>query len=264
MPTKTKTKSTKKPSPRSPLTGKSARRAQIIASSKRFHINRRAKVFVAATAVLVLVSGGLAWYYFSQQNQADAATTKPCTSVTFGRYKNNPTYSQYKMYKPCVQAIQSKVGAGSDGIYGDYTQKRVKAWQSNHGLSPDGVVGPKTWAKMKINPRYTVAKKASENSARGWKTTIDNKYIKVAICRTDKGTKMRLTRVDNSNTNWELVRVGEYVFNNPSSGSTYTKSMNVSDINSARPTLNASVYKYSGGAINAGQFSYSPSLIRCP
>lgn len=88
-----------------------------------------------------------------------ATTTESCTGKIFGRYKNNPAYSKYKKYIPCVKAIQKKVGisqSSRDGIYGDYTQKKVKAWQSKHSLYADGVVGPKTWDAMGIHPKYTV------------------------------------------------------------------------------------------------------------
>ena len=90
-------------------------------------------------------------------NLSSAATkNKACTSLTFGRYKNNPAYSKYAKYKPCVKAIQKKVGSGQDGIYGNHTQSLVKAWQKNHGLTADGVVGSHTWAKMGIHPTYKV------------------------------------------------------------------------------------------------------------
>ena len=85
-----------------------------------------------------------------------ASTTKSCTKVTFGRYKNNPAYSKYAKYKSCVKAIQKKVGSSQDGVYGNNTQSRVKAWQKNHGLTADGVVGKNTWAAMGIHPTYKV------------------------------------------------------------------------------------------------------------
>ncbi|MBW4668776.1 MAG: peptidoglycan-binding protein [Cyanomargarita calcarea GSE-NOS-MK-12-04C] len=34
---------------------------------------------------------------------------------------------------------------GSDGIFGDQTESRVKEFQSNNGLVKDGTVGQRTW-----------------------------------------------------------------------------------------------------------------------
>lgn len=108
--------------------------------------------------IVVVAVAGIGGYVMLRSSSA-ATTTKSCTSVTFGRYKNNPVYSKYKHYKPCVQAIQKKVGAKADGVYGDYTQSRVKAWQKSHKLSADGVVGPKTWGAMRLKTKYTVKTK---------------------------------------------------------------------------------------------------------
>jgi lysozyme len=47
-----------------------------------------------------------------------------------------------------VEKVQKKAGAKVDGIYGDETEAKVKAYQKKHGLVVDGVVGPKSWKKM--------------------------------------------------------------------------------------------------------------------
>jgi hypothetical protein len=49
-----------------------------------------------------------------------------------------------------VAAIQRIVGADDDGIFGPDTDRKVRAWQSDHGLKSDGIVGPKTRAAMGI------------------------------------------------------------------------------------------------------------------
>jgi hypothetical protein len=36
----------------------------------------------------------------------------------------------------------------TDGVFGERTEKVVKAFQTNRGLAADGVVGPKTWARL--------------------------------------------------------------------------------------------------------------------
>ncbi len=55
------------------------------------------------------------------------------------------------MRGPDVRAVQLKIRAEPDGIFGPMTDAKVKLWQDAHGLVPDGIVGPKTRAKMGIN-----------------------------------------------------------------------------------------------------------------
>lgn len=125
--------------------------------------------------IVVIAVAGIGGYVMLQSSSA-ATTTKSCTSVTFGRYKNNPVYSKYKHYKPCVQAIQKKVGAKADGIYGDYTQSRVKAWQKSHKLTADGVVGSKTWKAMGLNTKYTVKTAPKKDTTTGMSQSECNRY----------------------------------------------------------------------------------------
>ena len=47
-----------------------------------------------------------------------------------------------------VKLIQELVGADVDGIFGDETEKAVKAFQKKKGLVVDGIVGVKTWKKL--------------------------------------------------------------------------------------------------------------------
>lgn len=86
-------------------------------------------------------------------NDGVSTTTKTykCTGKIFSRYSNNSS-----KYASCIKAIQKKVGASVDGVYGSGTTAKVKAWQSKHSLGDDGVVGPKTWAAMGIRPTYKV------------------------------------------------------------------------------------------------------------
>ena len=47
-----------------------------------------------------------------------------------------------------VKKLQTKLGLGSDGIFGPGTSAAVKKWQSKNGLGADGIVGDETWNKM--------------------------------------------------------------------------------------------------------------------
>ncbi len=47
-----------------------------------------------------------------------------------------------------VKKLQSKLGLGSDGIFGRGTEEAVKAFQLKNGLTPDGIVGEQTWQKI--------------------------------------------------------------------------------------------------------------------
>jgi putative chitinase len=47
-----------------------------------------------------------------------------------------------------VKKLQSKLGLGSDGIFGKGTEEAVKSFQTKNGLSPDGIVGEQTWQKI--------------------------------------------------------------------------------------------------------------------
>ncbi len=47
-----------------------------------------------------------------------------------------------------VKALQEKLGAAADGIFGSGTEQLVKAWQTANGLTADGIVGDRTWAVL--------------------------------------------------------------------------------------------------------------------
>jgi len=52
-----------------------------------------------------------------------------------------------------VRAVQDKVGAKTDGVFGARTEAAVREVQRNHALVPDGIVGPKTWQCLDLLPQ---------------------------------------------------------------------------------------------------------------
>jgi putative chitinase len=47
-----------------------------------------------------------------------------------------------------VKKLQSKLGLGSDGIFGKGTEEAIKSFQTKNGLTPDGIVGEGTWNRI--------------------------------------------------------------------------------------------------------------------
>jgi putative chitinase len=47
-----------------------------------------------------------------------------------------------------VKRLQSKLGLGSDGIFGRGTEEAIKSFQLKNGLTPDGIVGEQTWNRI--------------------------------------------------------------------------------------------------------------------
>lgn len=57
------------------------------------------------------------------------------------------TLNEYAVYM-AVRAIQQRVGADPDGVFGPDTGKRLGVWQANHGITPDEVFGPQSGKRM--------------------------------------------------------------------------------------------------------------------
>lgn len=47
-----------------------------------------------------------------------------------------------------VRFLQSKVGAGIDGVFGNQTKSLVATYQKRNGLVADGIVGKNTWKRL--------------------------------------------------------------------------------------------------------------------
>lgn len=155
----------------------------------------------------VLIVGSIGSYVMLRSSSA-ASTTHYCSEKTFGRYKNNPVYAKYDNMKICVQRIQKKVGVSNqDGYYGDYTQKKVKAWQTKYNktqtnpkkrLVVDGVVGGATWGAMKITQKYPSATARSckaKGSKYEWKSNKCQKKQTATTTSSNKSTGVKFGKV---------------------------------------------------------------------
>lgn len=54
-----------------------------------------------------------------------------------------------KMQRHLMQAGYNFSPWGADGIFGDYTDSIVRAFQARFGLEADGICGPRTWAALR-------------------------------------------------------------------------------------------------------------------
>lgn len=59
--------------------------------------------------------------------------------------KKLPVLKKWCSYAVAVKHIQNLLGINADGIFGDKTEQKVKAWQKSKFLIEDGVVGYDTW-----------------------------------------------------------------------------------------------------------------------
>ncbi len=50
-----------------------------------------------------------------------------------------------------VRRLQAKLGVDADGIFGDGTDKALRAYQEKNGLAVDGIAGPDTFAHMGLH-----------------------------------------------------------------------------------------------------------------
>ena len=66
-----------------------------------------------------------------------------------------------KEVKTAQQLLNHKgYGAGSvDGIFGENTEKAVRALQKNYGITVDGIIGTDTWDSLEVDgPRCAACK----------------------------------------------------------------------------------------------------------
>lgn len=50
-----------------------------------------------------------------------------------------------------VKHLQKKLGVDADGIFGNGTEKALKAYQESEGIAVDGIAGPDTFSRMGLH-----------------------------------------------------------------------------------------------------------------
>jgi peptidoglycan hydrolase-like protein with peptidoglycan-binding domain len=101
--------------------------------------------------------------------------SKPSSTVTTSAPKTTTTSSVGKNISSLsTSAIQSAVGAKSDGIYGSQTTAAVKAFQTANGLVADGIVGPKTQAAIQSKSGTGTSTSSGGGSSSGGNSIINN------------------------------------------------------------------------------------------
>ncbi|PWJ25727.1 LAS superfamily LD-carboxypeptidase LdcB [Branchiibius hedensis] len=116
-----------------PATGRH-RAVGSVATKQR--VGRGAVAVLGLTGIVMGVAAGAAP---SAHASTAALTSASCTVVTI--YKGSTG--------ALVKTLQSRLrGLTADGVFGNLTLAKVKAFQKSHGLTVDGVVGPKTWTAL--------------------------------------------------------------------------------------------------------------------
>lgn len=135
---------------------------------------------VMKIALTLATSAGLAFSTAGASNATaapQAATAVPAAvpqsaaaglaaqSVTTRILPTNSTTRTYRQGSRggSTKAIQRKVGAYADGVFGPKTASKVRSYQRRHGLYADGIVGPKTARSMGI--RLSTTKSTSRGSS---------------------------------------------------------------------------------------------------
>ena len=113
-----------------------------------------------------------------------------------------------------VKTLQSRLGGlTADGVFGNLTLAKVRAFQKSHSLAVDGVVGPKTWAALGGFPC---------SNGGGTSTTVVTKQVVSGIdflsVRTGPGTNYsRVAKLSPGtkvtgviNNGWLKITTGQY------------------------------------------------------
>lgn len=88
------------------------------------------------------IVGAITWGKLSVDSAQSASQVKTRSTVRKGSTGQNVRELQTLLNK--LDYSCGKV----DGIFGDKTEKAVRAYQRDHGLADDGVAGPLTWGKL--------------------------------------------------------------------------------------------------------------------
>ena len=87
----------------------------------------------------------------------------PGTPLSVGSTGSEVIFIQ-KLLNRIAESVTSIPSVNEDGIFGEETEKAVKAFQSYYGLDVDGIVGPETWNRL-VSVGYEA--NGSDTSAKG-------------------------------------------------------------------------------------------------
>ena len=86
-----------------------------------------------------------AYYYVIEQE--GIIEPYPGTPLSVGSTGSEVIFIQ-KLLNRIAESVTSIPSVNEDGIFGEETEKAVKAFQSYYGLDADGIVGPETWNRL--------------------------------------------------------------------------------------------------------------------
>ncbi len=118
-----------------------------------------------------------------------------------------------------TKAVQTAVGAKSDGIYGPQTTSAVKAFQTANGLKADGIVGPLTQAA--INKASSGSGGVTSNISSDGKALVSNTGSSNSIINNQKNIVQTTSNVgakDNKNAGKLDETIKLYSGQSPSTG----------------------------------------------
>ncbi len=124
-----------------------SRRRRAITPDARKRLNRRRRASTALTTLMVAGPAGQVLAATGTTGDGERAPTASPADRAIGGQAGG-LMLKVGSTGAAVQAIQERLGAPADGIYGPVTERAVRDFQSRAQILADGVVGPITWTKL--------------------------------------------------------------------------------------------------------------------
>lgn len=142
------------------------------------------------------------------------------------------------------------ISTGTDGLFGDGTESRVRSFQSRSGLAIDGVVGPNTWSRLVVTVnegtggRSAVKAVQTQLNKYGYQLAVDGDFGSRTVAAVRSFQRKRGLSIDGSvgpNT-WRVLvgysQVGDQVACYYKGGTTST-SLRSAQVSNVRQILSA-------------------------